>query len=64
MTGWILLLCFVAGVGLLVWLIGKLPIAEPFMQIMTVIGIIAVVVVCIQFFFGVDLIASIRSAVH
>jgi len=49
------LLIFVIVVGLLVWLVSLLPIPAPFNQIVMVLGIIIVVVACLQFLFGIDL---------
>jgi hypothetical protein len=54
------LLIFVIVVGLLVWLVSLLPIPAPFNQIVLVLGIIIVVVACLQFLFGVDLWAHTR----
>jgi len=55
------LLIFVVVVGLVVWLVTLLPIPAPFNQIVQVIGIIVVVIACLQFLFGIDLLGHARS---
>jgi hypothetical protein len=49
------LLLLVAAVGLVVWALSLLPIPAPFMQIITVIGVIICIVALLQFVFGVNL---------
>ncbi len=48
------LLLFVVAVALVVWLLSLLPIPAPFNQIIVVIGVIAVVIACLQALFGID----------
>jgi len=55
------LLLFVVAVGLIVWLVSLLPIPAPFNQVVMVIGIIIVVIACLQFLFGVDLLSHGRN---
>ena len=55
------LLIFVVVVGLVVWLVTLLPIPAPFNQIVLVLGVIIVVIACLQFLFGVDLLGHARS---
>jgi len=49
-------------VGLLVWLVSLLPIPAPFNQIVMVLGIIIVVISCLQFLFGIDLLGHVRGS--
>jgi hypothetical protein len=58
------LLIFVVVVGLLVWLVSLLPIPAPFNQIVMVLGIIIVVIACLQFLFGIDLLGHIRGSLR
>ena len=58
------LLIFVVVVGLLVWLVSLLPIPAPFNQIVLVLGIIIVVIACLQFLFGVNLLGQLRGSLR
>lgn len=49
------LLIFVVVVGVIVWLLSLIPIPAPFNQIVLVIGVLIVVVACLQFLFGINL---------
>ncbi len=55
------LLVFVVVVGLVVWVLSLLPIPAPFNQIVLVIGIIIVVIACLQVLFGIDIQGSMRN---
>jgi hypothetical protein len=55
------LLIFVVVVGLLIWLCSLLPLPAPFQQVILVIGIIVVVIACLQFLFGIDILSHARS---
>ena len=58
------LLLLVAAVALVVWLLGLLPLPAPFQQIILVIGIVIVVIACLQTLFGVDLLGHTRGLFH
>ena len=58
------LLLFVAAVALIVWLLSLLPIPAPFNQIILVIGVIIVVVACLQLLFGVNLLGHLKGRWH
>ena len=49
------LLVFVAIVGLVVWVLRLLPLAEPFKQVILMVGVIAVVLKLLVVFFGVHI---------
>ena len=55
------LLILVVVVGLVIWLVGLLPLPAPFQQIVLVIGVIVVVIACLQTLFGIDLLGHARS---
>ena len=55
------LLILVVVVGLVIWLVGLLPLPAPFQQVIMVIGIIIVVIACLQTLFGIDLVGHMRS---
>ncbi len=55
------LLIFVVVVGLIVYVLSLLPIPAPFNQIIMVIGIVIVVIACLQVLFGVDLQTHMRN---
>lgn len=54
------LLIFVVAVGLVVWLLSLLPIPAPFNRIVTVVGVVIVVVACLQVLFGVNLLGHLK----
>lgn len=58
------LLVLVIVVGLLVWVCSLLPLPAPFQQVILVIGIIIVVIACLQLLFGIDLLAHARQSIH
>jgi hypothetical protein len=47
------LIIFVAIVGLIVWGCSLLPLPSPFQQVILVIGVIAILLACLQAFFGI-----------
>lgn len=53
------LLLFVCIVGVLVYVLGLLPIPEPFHKIVMVVGVVIVVLACLQALFGISL-ASLK----
>lgn len=56
------LLALVVLVALVVFFLRMLPLPAPFDQIVLVIGILIVVVACLQMLFGVDLLGHMRHA--
>ena len=55
------LLGLVVAVALVVWLLSLLPIPAPFNQIILVVAILIVVVACLHFIFGVDILGRMHS---
>lgn len=55
------LLLLIVAVGLVVYLLSLLPIPAPFNQIILVVGILIVVVACLQFLFGINVVGHLRG---
>jgi hypothetical protein len=49
------LIITIAIIGLLVWVFSLLPLPAPFQQVIMVVAIIAVVVILLQFVFGLNI---------
>lgn len=58
------LMFFVVAVALIVWLLSLLPLPGPFQQVILVIGIVCVVLACLQLLFGVDLLGHFRGSLR